>query len=70
MDIRNKIHKLYRSLNQEYRDSVNRLNNSKGKIENIVFLQEQADDLLEQINWVKKAFLANGEKIDESEGKQ
>ena len=67
MDVRNKIHKLYRSLNQEYRDSVYRLNNSKGNVSNIVFLQSQVDDLFEQINWIRKAFEANGEKIDEIE---
>jgi len=65
MDVRNKLHKIYLGLQHEHRDLVNKLNNCKGNAGNIVFIQEQLDDTLSQLEWIRKSFLANGEKINE-----
>jgi len=61
-----KVHKLYRNLQQEHRDLVNRLNNTKGNAELITYLQKEIDKILPELEWFKRAFENNA--IVENEG--
>lgn len=61
-----KVTKLYKSLQQEHRDLVNRLNNTKGNAELIIHLQKEIDKILPELEWFKRAFENN--TIVENEG--
>lgn len=61
-----KVHKFYRNLQQEHRDLVNRLNNTKGNARLITYLQKKIDKILPELEWFKRAFENN--VIVENEG--
>lgn len=52
----NKVAKLYKGLQQEHRDLVNRLNNTKGNTELIAYLQKEINKLLPELEWFQKVF--------------
>jgi hypothetical protein len=61
-----KVQRIYKSLQQEHRDLVNRLNNTKGNAELIIYLQKEIDKILPELEWFKRAFENN--VIVENEG--
>lgn len=61
-----KVQRIYKSLQQEHRDLVNRLNNTKGNTELIAYLQKEINKLLPELEWFKRAFENNA--IVENEG--
>lgn len=67
MDAINKVHRIYRNLIQEHNNLVGKLNNAKGNSDIIVYLQQEVDKNISQLEWFRKAFSANGEKVDKIE---
>ena len=51
-----KVQRIYKSLQQEHRDLVNRLNNTKGNTELIAYLQKEINKLLPELEWFQKVF--------------
>ena len=67
MDAINKVHRIYRNLIQEHNNLVGKLNNTKGNSDMIAYLQQEVDKNILQLEWFRKAFSTNGEKVDKIE---